>query len=377
MNISFIDLKAQQSAVLPTGKTLGEDLKQRIASVLDHGQYVLGPEVDELESHLSRYVASAHCIAVSSGTDALLIALMALDISPGDEVITTSFSFIATAEAIALVGATPVFCDIDPLTYNIDAQKIEELITDNTRAIIGVSIFGQPADFSTINAIADSYNLPVIEDGAQSFGSTHHGKKSCGLTTIGITSFFPSKPLGCYGDGGACFTNDSSLAEKIRSISRHGQSSRYYHTRLGLNGRIDTIQAAVLLSKLQIFDSEIAARQRIASRYDQNLQGIPLIRPNSISHSNTSAYAQYTINIKNRDRVKERLAQVGIPTTVHYPTPICQQHVFKDKCKYCTSSCMTPYALSSSQTVLSLPMHPYLSSSTQDFIVNHLADSIY
>jgi UDP-2-acetamido-2-deoxy-ribo-hexuluronate aminotransferase len=252
--MQFIDLKAQQRQPLADGRSLRQAIDARIAGVLEHGQYILGPEVAELEQRLAGYVGVDHCVAVASGTDALLVALMALGVQAGDQVITTPFSFIATAETIALLGAVPVYVDIDPATDNLDPDRLEESITPRTRAIIPVSIYGQPADFGAINAIAKRHGLPVIEDGAQSFGATHHGQRSCGLSTIGTTSFFPSKPLGGYGDGGACFTSDGELAERMRRISRHGQTSRYFHTDVGVNGRIDTLQAAIVLAKLELFE---------------------------------------------------------------------------------------------------------------------------
>ena len=269
--MQFIDLAAQQSQLLPNGRTIRQNIDSKIASVLDHGKYILGPEVEELESELSSYVGVEHCIAVASGTDALLIALMALGVKPGDEVITTPFSFISTSETIALIGATPVYADIDPLTYNLDPKKIESVITERTKAIIPVSLYGQPADFKAINFIAKRYDLPVIEDGAQSFGSEQDQQRSCGLSTIGTTSFFPSKPFGGIGDGGACFTSDPELAARMRRISRHGQKRRYFHTDIGVNGRIDTLQAAVLLAKWPNFDLEVEARARIGDAYSTKL----------------------------------------------------------------------------------------------------------
>ena len=258
--MEFIDLKAQQKQLTKKGITLREDIEKRIQCVLDHGKYILGPEVAQLEAELSDYVGVKHCIAVSSGTDALLIALMALEIRPGDEVITTPFSFFSTVETILLLGAKPVFVDIDKKTYNIDPREIEVAITKKTKAILPVSLYGQPADFKSINQLANAYKIPVIEDGAQSFGSTHHRQRSGALSSIGTTSFFPSKPLGCYGDGGACFTNDDFIAKNMREISLHGQNKRYSHNQLGLNGRLDTIQAAVLLAKLNLFDNEVENR---------------------------------------------------------------------------------------------------------------------
>ena len=268
----FIDLKAQQEQRLPDGQSLREAVDVRISALLDHGQYILGPEVAELEQRLAAYVGVEHCIAVASGTDALLIALMALGVGAGDEVITTPFSFIATAETIALLGAVPVYIDIEPRTYTLDPFGIEAAITPRTKAIIPVSLYGQPAAFPAINSIAERYGLPVIEDGAQSFGAQQDGRRSCSLSEIGTTSFFPSKPLGGYGDGGACFTDDAELASLMRRISRHGQKRRYFHTEVGVNGRIDTLQAAILLAKLELFENEVASRQKIGDRYTQSFQ---------------------------------------------------------------------------------------------------------
>ena len=273
--IEFIDLKAQYRALKPS-------IDARIARVLDHGRYIMGPEIAELEERLAAYVGVNHCIGVASGTEALLIALMALGVGPGDEVITTPFTFAATAEAIVLVGATPVFVDIDLADCNIDANLIEAAITPRTKAIMPVSLYGQCADMDAINAIAARHgNIPVIEDAAQSFGATYKGRRSCGVSTIGCTSFFPSKPLGCYGDGGAIFTSDDGLAQAMREIRVHGQSKRYQHDRVGVGGRLDTIQAAILLAKFELFDEEVAARIAIGDRYLEMLGdvlGVDLIR---------------------------------------------------------------------------------------------------
>lgn len=369
--MQFIDLKAQQHVLLPDGRSLRDVVNARISALLDHGQYILGPEVDELELRLSKYVGVDHCIAVASGTDALLIALMALGVGPGDEIITTPFSFIATAETIALLGAVPIFADIDPRTYNLDPSKIDALISSRTKAIIPVSLYGQPADFLSINKIAESHGIPVIEDGAQSFGAQHHGKRSCSLTTIATTSFFPSKPLGGYGDGGACFTNNAELADLMRRISRHGQLRRYYHTNLGVNGRIDTLQAAVLLAKLEIFESEVVARQRIGDRYNYVFQTSGIATTPYIAPGNTSVYAQYTLDLDNRTSVQEALKTRNVPFAVHYPTLLCQQPALRLCCGIrCSVSCSTPCAQRASERVISLPMHPYLSESDQDQVID-------
>ncbi len=347
--IHFIDLKAQQDQIRST-------LEHNIFKVFYHGKYISGPEVIDFEGKIENYVESKHCIAVSSGTDALLIALMALGVGAGDEVITTVFSFIATAETIALLGATPVFVDIDSRTYNIDPAKIEAAITSKTKAIMPVSLYGQCADFDAINAIADKYQLPVIEDGAQSLGATYKGRKSCGLSTIGCTSFFPSKPLGCYGDGGACFTNDDRLAKRMREIRVHGAQRRYYHTRIGINGRLDTLQAAILLAQLEIFPTEVEARASIGQRYTEALQDF-VITP-YIAPYNTSVYAQYTIQVDNRDEVIDRLKAQGIPTAVHYPIPLNRQPAFTVINQGIKVS--FPVAERVAERVMSLPMHPYL-----------------
>jgi len=311
----------------------------------------MGPEVVALEERLAEYVGVDHTIGVASGTDALLIAMMALDIGVGDEVITTPFSFIATAETIVLLGARPVFVDIDPKTYNLDPALLEAAITNKTKAIMPVSLYGQCADYDAINAIAAKHEIPVIEDGCQSFGATYKGKKSCALTTIGCTSFFPSKPLGCYGDGGACFTDDDELAKAMREIRVHGQDRRYHHPRIGVNGRIDTLQAAILLAKFDIFADEVEARQRIGARYTE-LLGDAVLTP-FIETENSSVYAQYTVQVDNRDQVQAHLKEAGISTAVHYPIPLNRQPALI----YPECFERSEYA---AQRVMSLPMHPYL-----------------
>jgi UDP-2-acetamido-2-deoxy-ribo-hexuluronate aminotransferase len=371
--MQFIDLEAQQQERLPDGRTIREAVDARIAAVLNHGRYILGPEVEELEHTLAAYVGVGYCIAVASGTDALLIALMALGVKAGDEVITTPFSFIATSETIALLGATPVYVDIDPASYNLDPAKLEQAISPRTKAIIPVSLYGQPADFPAINAIADRHGLPVIEDGAQSFGSTQQGRRSCSLSTIGTTSFFPSKPLGGYGDGGACFTNDPALAERMRRISRHGQERRYFHSDLGVNGRIDTLQAAILLAKWPNFQQEVEARGRIGAAYSHKLKATGISTIPQLAEGNTSVFAQYTVQVENRAAVQAALKDQGIPTAVHYPTLLCQQPALRCQHSHCSNGCHTPLALAASERVLSLPMHPWLSDADQDRVVSALA----
>lgn len=362
--MEFMDLKRQQERIRPV-------LERRMAAVLSHGRYIMGPEVAELEERLAEFVGVRHAIGVSSGTDALLIALMALGVGRGDEVITTPFSFIATAEVIALLGAKPVFVDIDPMTYNIDPSRIEEAITERTKAIMPVSLFGQCADFDAINAIAERYRLPVIEDGCQSFGATYKGRRSCGLSTIGCTSFFPSKPLGCYGDGGMCFTNDDGLAEAMRELRIHGQDRRYHHERLGVNARLDTLQAAILLAKLELFPHEIEARKRIGERYSQLLAGF-VVTPR-IEVWNTSVFAQYTIRVDGRDEVRARLKEQGIPTAIHYPVPIHFQPAFTHL-GYVEGR--FPNAEEASKRVLSLPMHPWLSEEELQYVASSLAAAL-
>ena len=347
--MEFIDLKSQYQASRSA-------INERIQSVLDHGNYIMGPEVAELEQRLAAYTGARHCITVSSGTEALIISLMALGIGPGDEVITTPFSFIATAEAIVLVGATPVFVDIDPATCNLDPRRIEERISMRTRAIMPVSLYGLPADMDEISAIAWRHGLVVIEDAAQSFGATYHGRKSCNLSQVGCTSFFPSKPLGCYGDGGAIFTSDDALAVAMREIRVHGQSKRYVHTRVGLGGRMDTLQCAVVLAKLERFEWELEQRARVADAYDALLSGkIDLMerRP-----GRTSAFGQYTVALAQREQVQARLQRAGIPTAVHYPVPIHLQPAYA----HLAGEQPCPMAVARSATVMSLPMGPYVSN---------------
>ena len=346
--MQFIDLKTQY-------RSLKADIDFRIRTVLEHGQYILGPEVTELESRLAARTGSKHCIGCTSGTDALLLAMMALGIGPDDEVITAPFTFFATGEMIALLGALPVFVDIDPETYNIDPAKIEAAITPRTKAIMPVSLYGQCADFDPINEIAARHGLAVIEDAAQSFGGTYKRRQSGNLSTIGCTSFFPSKPLGCYGDGGACFTNDDDLARRIRELHNHGQDRRYHHTSIGINGRLDTIQAAVLLAKLEVFEEELAARRKAAATYNELLKDV--VQTPVVRDGYTSPYAQYTIEVDDRDTVQQALQLAGIPTAVHYPVPLHLQPVFAGMH---LGEGSFPHSERAGKRVLSLPMHPYL-----------------
>jgi len=359
----FIDLQTQSKRIEPA-------LLARFQALLDHGTYIMGPEIDELEKVLADFCGVSHAITVSSGTDALLIALMALGVKAGDEVITTPFSFFATAEVILLLGAIPVFVDIRPDTYNLDPALLEAAITPKTRAIMPVSLYGQCADLEAINAIAARYKLPVIEDAAQSFGATAHERFSCALSTIGCTSFFPSKPLGCFGDGGACFTNDAVLANTMKEIRVHGQSQRYYHTVLGINGRMDSIQAGILLEKMKIFPEEIVLRQAVAARYAEHLPDF--IKPPVVPAHYQSVFGQYTIEVENRAQVQAALSEQGIPTAVHYPLGLHQQPVIA--ATY-TQPLSFPVAERAARRVLSLPMHPYLVEADQIKICQALAES--
>jgi UDP-2-acetamido-2-deoxy-ribo-hexuluronate aminotransferase len=379
--MQFIDLAAQQARIK-------DKIDANIQAVLAHGKYILGPEVNQLEEKLAAYTGAKYCISVANGTDALQIAQMALGIGFGDEVIVPGFSYIATAETPAVLGAKPIYVDIDPVTFNIDPSKIEAAITPKTKAIIAVSLYGQCADFDAINAIAEKYNLAVIEDGAQSFGATYKGQKSCNLSTIGCTSFFPSKPLGCYGDGGAVFTNDEGLAKVIRQIARHGQDKRYHHIRVGINSRLDTLQAAILLPKLEILDDEIKLRNQVAARYTELLSATeehenaqkdinkissvdvsgfrgklttPYIEPH-----NTSVWAQYTVRSEDRNALQEKLKAAGIPTAIHYPIPLNKQPAVADR----ESGLAVGDKVA--EEVISLPMHPYLDDASQKQIAKSL-----
>lgn len=357
--IDFIDLKAQQNRIK-------DKIDAGIQSVLTHGQYILGPEVTELEEKLAAYVGAKYCITCANGTDALQIAQMAFGIGPGDEVITPGFTYIATAETVALLGAKPVYVDVNSKTYNLDVEKLEAAITPRTKAIIPVSLYGQCADFDAINTIAAKYGIPVIEDAAQSFGATYKGRKSCNLSTVACTSFFPSKPLGCYGDGGAIFTNDDELAKVIRQIARHGQDRRYHHIRVGVNSRLDTIQAAILLPKLEILDDEMQARQKVAEIYNQLLNQAGVHTTPYLESHNTSAWAQYTIQVDNRAEIQKELQEQGVPTAVHYPIPLNKQPAVAD------TNVWLPVGDAIAERVMSLPMHPYLSLDAQEKIVTAL-----
>jgi len=363
MKIDFANLQYQY-------KLYKTELDEAIHKVLDNSNYIMGNEVKELEENLQNFTGAKHAITCSSGTDALLLAMMALDIKPNDEIITTPFTFIATAETIAFLGAKPVFVDIDEKTYNIDPSKIEEKITEKTKAIIPVSLYGQPADMEAIEAIAKKHNLKVIVDGAQSFGSTFNGKTDSNLGDISTTSFFPAKPLGCFGDGGAVFTNDEIFADKIKSLRVHGQSKRYHHKYIGMGGRMDTIQCAVVDVKLKYYEKDLALRQEVASKYNEKLKmkNEKLILP-FIDERATSAFAQYSVRVKNRDKVQVNLKEQGIPTAVHYPMPLHLQECF-EYLGYKKGD--FPIAEEISNEIMSLPINPYVGDDEIEYIGNSL-----
>jgi len=357
--IEFCDLKAQYRALKPA-------IDARIARVLEHAQFIMGPEVAELEGRLAAFTGAKHCVTCASGTEALLIALMALGVRPGDEVITTPFTFIATVEMIVLIGAKPVLVDVDPETCNLDVAKLEAAIGPRTRAIMPVALYGQCADMDEMNEIAGRRGIPVIEDAAQSFGAHYRGRRSCNLSSIGCTSFFPAKPLGCYGDGGALFTSDDALAQAMREIRVHGQSKRYTHTRVGLGGRMDTLQCAVVLAKLDRFEWELAARARIAARYTGLLRGLePRLVTLEPRPDRDSVYAQYTVRVRDRAAVQQKLQAAGVPTAVHYPIPIHRQPAYREF----GVETVAPVSDRLAEEVMSLPMHADLDPQTQDRIV--------
>jgi UDP-2-acetamido-2-deoxy-ribo-hexuluronate aminotransferase len=362
--IEFIDLKTQYAA-------LRDSIAVRMQRVLDHGQYIMGPEVKELEGRLAAFTGAKHCITVASGTEAILIALMALDLKPGDEVVTTPFTFAATAEMIVLLGGKPMYADIEPDTCNIDAALIEAAVTKRTRAIMPVSLYGQVADMDAINAIAARHGLAVIEDAAQSFGANYKGRKSCNLSTLGCTSFFPSKPLGCYGDGGAVFTSDDALAQACREIRVHGQSARYTHTRVGVGGRMDTLQCAVVLAKLERFEWELQRRQEIGARYGALLDAAGIARVTTRADRD-SVHAQYTVFVDDRARVQTALSERGIPTAVHYPKALHHQPAYAaghDPASF-------PHSVRAAARVLSLPMSADLTDAQQDAVVAALREAV-
>lgn len=358
--MEFIDLRTPRLR-------LQAKIDEALRRVFEHGQYILGPEVAALEDKLAGLVGARHCISCANGTDALQIALMALEVGPGDEVITPGFTYFATAEAAALLGARPVFVDIDPRTYNVDPRLLEAVITPRTKAIIPVSLYGQCADFDAINAVASRHGIPVIEDAAQSFGATYKGRPSGALSTISCTSFFPTKPLGCYGDGGAIFTDDESLAKAMRQVARHGQERRYHHVRIGINSRLDTIQAAILLVKLECFAEEVELRQQVADRYARMLAGLEHVTVPYVEAHNKSVFAQYTVRTRQREAAIAALAEAGVPTAIHYPAPLNKQPAVRD------DSVHLPHGDLAAREVFSLPMHPYLDQASQARIAEILA----
>lgn len=358
--VPFLDLKPQYKAI-------EKKVNERIQTVLNHGQFILGPEVVESEKALANYIGAKYCLTAASGTDALMMVLMALGIGPGDEVITTPFSFFATAEVISLVGATPVFVDIERETFNLNVKLIEAAITPKTKAIMPVSLYGQPADFDEINAIGAKHGIPVIEDAAQSFGAPYKGKKSCNLSQVSATSFFPAKPLGCYGDGGAVFTNDETLLKKMEQIRVHGQASRYHHVTMGINGRLDTLQCAVLLEKLPRYDWELGRRNAIAARYTESFLslGERCVVPR-VKGDRGSVWAQYTVRLQDRDGFAAKLKEKGVPTSVHYPSPLHHQPVYA----HLRARFSCPEAEKAAREVISLPMFPDMTDEQVTHVVN-------
>lgn len=360
--IEFIDLKAQYAAYRP-------EIEKAIEKVCCEASFIMGAQVAELENRLSAFTGSPYSITCSSGTDALLLALMAIGIKEGDEVITTPFTFIATAEVISLLGAKPVFADIDEVTYNLDPAKIEEKITAKTKAVVPVGLYGQVADMDEINAIARKHGVFVIEDACQSFGAEYKGKKSCNISKLSCTSFFPSKPLGCYGDGGAVFTSDAELAAKMKSLRVHGQTERYYHKYVGINGRLDTIQAAILNVKMDHLDMELKKRVEIADHYSKKLAGHKGIILPQIKNDRTSVYAQYSIRVKNREQLIQKLNEAGIPTAVHYPRPLHLQEAYSHLGRRLGDF---PVSEIVSSEILSIPMGPFLTKEDQDYIIENI-----
>jgi len=362
MKIDFANLQYQH-------ELYKDEIENAILKVARNCNFIMGEEVSQLEKSLEEFTGAKFAVSCSNGTDALLLAMMALDIKPDDEIITTPFTFIATAETIAFLGAKPVFVDIDETTYNINPDLIEEKITSKTKAIIPVSLYGQPADMDKINLIAKKHNLKVIIDGAQSFGSTFNGITDSALGDISTTSFFPAKPLGCYGDGGAVFTNDENLANKMKSLRLHGQSKRYHHQYIGMGGRLDTIQAAVLNVKLKYYSKDLALRAEVASKYTKALVNHSNLVLPSIDEKATSAWAQYSVRVKNRDEVQNRLKDAGIPTAVHYPMPLHLQECFLylgyKKGDFPISEIV-------SEEIMSLPMNPYVTNDEIEYIAGNL-----
>ncbi len=364
--MDFIDLKAQY-------KLYKEEIDSKIKANIDNATFINGKDVTELENKLAEYVGAKYAIGCASGTDALLMPLLAYGVKQGDEIITTPFTFAATAEVICFCGAKPVFVDIDEKTYNIDVNQIEKKITPRTKGIMPVSLYGQAADMDKINAIAKKHNLFVIEDACQSFGAVYKGKKSCALSDVGATSFFPSKPLGCYGDGGMVFTNNKELADHMRSIGNHGQQGRYHHVYFGLNFRLDTIQAGIMLAKFNHFDKECNDRHAIGAKYSAMLAGTSAVAPYMAAETTRSVYAQYSIRVKNRDKVVAHLASKNIPTAVHYPVPIHMQPAYK-YLEYKTGD--FPISERVASEILSLPMHPFITEEDMKTVVQAIKEAL-
>jgi UDP-2-acetamido-2-deoxy-ribo-hexuluronate aminotransferase len=357
--IPFVDLQAQYAAYR-------SEIDGAVSGVLQSGRFIGGPEVSQLETELAAYTGAAHCVSCASGTDALLLSLLAAGIRGGDEVITTPFTFFATVETICLLGAIPVFVDIDEGTYNIDVERLEERVTERTRAIIPVSMFGQPSDIDSVNRAADRHGLCVIEDAAQSFGSEYRGRKSCHLSRVGCTSFFPTKPLGCYGDGGALFTDSDELALSLRELRNHGSAERYVHRSIGLNARLDAIQAAILRVKLRHLDDELARRRVIASRYDEAFGESGALAVPRVHPDRTSAYAQYSLRVNARTELMGMLARLGVPTAIHYPRPAYRQEALSglqaDPAEY-------PVVEKVCTEIVSIPMCAFLSPESQERVI--------
>lgn len=345
MSIPYLDLSVQY-------KKIQAQVEPRILKILSSGQYIMGPEVVECEKKLAEFVGCSTALTASNGTIALSMALMAVGVQPGDEVITTSFSFFATAEVISSLGAKPIFVDVDPVSYNIDPSQIEDKITPRTRAIMPVGIFGQPADMDEINSIAKKHGLFVIEDAAQSFGAIYKGKRSCNLSDIGCTSFFPAKPLGCAGDGGGVFTSNPDLAKKLDFIRNHGQTRRYYHEYIGVNGRLDPIQCVVLSEKIKTYQKDIEERQKIAQQYNTAFTKLGYKTPQLKDAHRQSVYAQYTLVVDQRDQFVKFLTEKGVPTSIHYPMGIHEQPIYKNL------NVKLPVTEHLSQRVVSLPLYP-------------------
>ncbi|HPV31139.1 MAG TPA: DegT/DnrJ/EryC1/StrS family aminotransferase [Deltaproteobacteria bacterium] len=385
MPIQFIDLNAQQQRIR-------DAVLRNITRVLDHGQYIMGPEIRELEEKLAGYVGTRYAVSCSSGTDALLMALMAYGAGPGDAIFTSPFTFVATAEVISLLGATPVFVDIEPDTFNIDPMKLEQAVDAlekkdpgihplprgfeglRPKGIIPVDLFGQPADYDAINALAQKKGLFVIEDAAQSFGAEYRGKKACALADVAATSFFPAKPLGCYGDGGMVFTDDSALYEHLTSVRVHGKGSdKYDNIRIGINGRCDTLQAAILLAKLEIFPEEMDLRQEVAGRYTDALRSSGDIQTPQVKDGRLSAWAQYSLVSGKKEDILDALKKAGIPTAIYYPKPLHLQGAYT-YLGYKPGDC--PVSEITAGKIFSLPMHPYLTKEEQQKITDVILGAV-